>query len=146
MTQLIRGKTVVTEPETLNLVTLEEFLKTNDATKTQGVLVDSDEEIEALEGSLDDIPLVALNFPVFSDGRPYSSATILRRRYGYQGEIRAVGDVRLDQLEQMQRCGFNAYELDDVPDLERILESLSGFSHSYQKTVDRDPLYLERPA
>ena len=143
MTQLIRDGQAISGSDSTSLIPLEEYLAGTNA-EGCGVFIDSHEEVEVLEGKLHTIPVIALNFPVFSDGRAYSSAIILRRRYGYQGEVRATGDVRLDQLEQMQRCGFNAYELDDSINLERALGSLSGFSFSYQTTVDRHPLYRER--
>tara|TARA_Y100000814_G_C12303486_1_gene392569 strand:- start:239 stop:718 length:480 start_codon:yes stop_codon:yes gene_type:complete len=109
-----------------------------------GVWLDSDEEVELLEGKLN-CNVIALNFTAFNDGRAYSSAHILRRRYGYEGEIRAIGDVRRDELEQMIRCGFDAFELADSQDIEASLASLSGFSVSYQPTADRpEPLFRRR--
>ena len=109
-----------------------------------GVWLDSDEEVELLEDKID-CNVIALNFSAFNDGRAYSSANILRRRYGYEGEIRAIGDVRRDELEQMIRCGFDAFELADGQDIEASLASLTGFTVSYQPTADRpDPLFRNR--
>ncbi len=65
------------------------------------VQLEPDEEVEVLADHLKSISVIALHFPAFSDGRHYSSASILRHRFNYQGEIRAIGDVRVDQLEQM---------------------------------------------
>lgn len=97
-----------------------------------GVWLNSDEAIEDLEDHVNHLPLIALNFPVFSDGRPYSSARILRTRYQYQGELRATGDIRFDQLEQMYRCGFDAFELNNEKDLERAVSEFKYFSNYYQ--------------
>ncbi len=109
-----------------------------------GVWLNSDEEVELLEDNID-CNVIALNFTAFNDGRAYSSANILRRRYGYEGEIRAIGDVRRDELEQMIRCGFDAFELAEGQDIEASLASLTGFSVSYQPTADRpDPLFRNR--
>lgn len=107
-----------------------------------GVWLDAHEEAEALTGLVQSLPVIALNFPAFFDGRSLSNATILRRQLGYHGELRAVGDVRCDQLEQMQRCGINAFELAPGQDKARALKALAGFSYSYQGSVDRpQPLF-----
>jgi uncharacterized protein (DUF934 family) len=127
------------------LVSLEEFLAL-DEKSGQAVWLDIDEEVETIADFVADIPVIALNFPVFSDGRAYSSATILRRQLDYKGELRAIGDVRADQLEQMCRCGFDSFELADDQNVERALSNLAGFSHSYQATIDRAPLFSKRSA
>lgn len=110
-----------------------------------GVWLNSDEDPQLIVDDLANITLIALNFPVFSDGRPYSSANMLRRVYAYQGELRAVGDVRRDQMEQMHRCGFNAYQLGEGQNLEAALAGFKLFSHSYQSSIDRPlPLFRRR--
>ncbi|MEX0941940.1 MAG: DUF934 domain-containing protein [Pseudomonadales bacterium] len=110
-----------------------------------GVWVDADEEVEVLAGFVNSIPVIGLNFPNFYDGRSLSSATILRRTFGYEGELRAIGDVRRDQMEQMQRCGINAFELAQGQDPEKALASLEGFTYNYQVSVDRPaPLFRQR--
>lgn len=125
------------------ILPLAEFLADKDA---DAVALGQEDEVEALEGSLARIQVIALAFPVFTDGRAYSSASLLRRKYGYQGELRAVGDVRVDQLEQMLRCGFDAFELAEGQDMSLALAQVQGFSHSYQQTADREPLFRNRPA
>ncbi len=140
MGDLIRGDAIVTDDQTV--LSLEDFLAAND--KHVGVLIEPDDDLEAILGHLGEITLIALSFPAFSDGRGYSSAAMLRRHHDFQGEIRAVGDVRIDQLEQMVRCGINAYELADGQDSALAIEKLKGFSFSYQQTVDRAPLYRQR--
>jgi len=66
-----------------------------------------DNTVDAQTLALDSVPLIELHFPKFTDGRAYSQARILRRR-GYAGDLRATGDVLVDQLVQMQRCGFSS--------------------------------------
>ena len=107
-----------------------------------GVWLDSDEEVEALADDLAQLPVVALNFPKFVDGRGFSSARLLRDRYDYKGEIRAIGNVIQDQLFMLQRCGFSQFCLADNVDLEAAAKSLSDFSDSYQTAADQDqPLF-----
>jgi len=92
-----------------------------------------------------DLPLlevVALEFPKFADGRAHSQARLLRERYGYQGELRAVGDVLRDQLFFMARNGFDAFELRADRSLEDALKAFDEFSESYQPAADQpQPLY-----
>lgn len=110
-----------------------------------GVWLDSHEEVEELEPWLDQLPVIGLNFPQFHDGRPLSAATILRQRYGYQGEIRAIGDVRRDIANQMLRCGFDAFEPAEDQTPEDILAGLKGFTHAYQASADHpEPLFRQR--
>ncbi|MDB9706797.1 DUF934 domain-containing protein [Porticoccaceae bacterium] len=107
-----------------------------------GVWLDSDEEVEALADDLEQLPVVALNFPKFVDGRGFSSARLLRDRYDYKGEIRAIGNVIQDQLFMLQRCGFSQFCLADNVDLEAAAKSLNDFSDSYQTAADQDqPLF-----
>jgi uncharacterized protein (DUF934 family) len=72
-------------------------------------LVRADELAKPIKDDLDKFAVIAVDFPKFSDGRGYSIAFNLRKRLGYTGELRAIGDVLRDQLFQMQRCGFDAY-------------------------------------
>ncbi len=110
-----------------------------------GVWLEADEDIELIEEFAKQLPVIALNFPAFNDGRAYSSANILRRKLGYQGEVRAIGDVRRDQLEQMIRCGFDSFALADGQDVQAALSGIKSFSYSYQPSIDRpDPLFRQR--
>jgi uncharacterized protein (DUF934 family) len=113
--------------------------------KDLGVWLTSNDEVEAIADLVHQFPVIALHFPTFGDGRAYSSAVILRTRLQYQSEIRAVGDVRRDELEQMQRCGINAFQLAEGQDAEASLQALSAFSFSYQASIDRPtPLFRHR--
>jgi len=110
-----------------------------------GVWLDADEEAELIADDLDSFAVIALNFPVFSDGRNYSNARLLRDRYQYQGELRSIGDVLRDQLFFMRRCGFNAYALREDHDPHAALASLQDFSEVYQAATDQPlPLFRRR--
>ncbi len=87
-----------------------------------GVLVASGEDVSRLVPHLDRVEMIAVDFPVFSDGRGYSSARLLRQRMAFSGEIRAVGDVLLDQIPLMKRVGFTAFSITHEP-TRRALEA-----------------------
>lgn len=110
-----------------------------------GVWLDSFEEPEALVDGVDDInrfAVIAINFPKFIDGRGYSVGRLLRERYGYRNELRAIGDVLRDQLFFLKRCGFDAYKLRADRDMQDALASLRDFSDPYQAAVDEPrPLF-----
>ncbi|RLT98678.1 DUF934 domain-containing protein [Ketobacter sp.] len=111
-----------------------------------GIKVTGDVEPEALVEYLDKVDLIAIEFPVFRDGRGYSLARILRDRLGFQGELRACGDVLRDQMFYMQRCGFNSFEPRDDRSIEEALNGLSDFTVTYQAdAVEKRPIYLRRP-
>lgn len=76
-----------------------------------GVWLKPQDDPAQLLPDLPTLPVIALGFPVFTDGRAYSQARLLRQRYGFQGELRAIGDVLTDQLAAMARCGFDAFLL-----------------------------------
>lgn len=103
----------------------------------------ANENPSAIADDLARLPLIAVDFPKFTDGRGYSIARSLRDRHGYQGEIRAIGDVQRDQLHYMRRCGFDAFAVRADHDIERALAGLKSFSDSYQAAVD-EPLPLFR--
>lgn len=109
------------------------------------VWLNSDEDVAEIADHLPQLSLVALNFPVFSDGRSYSNARALRQRYDYQGEIRAIGDVARDQLFYMSRCGFDAFELRYDQDEELCLQAFNDFKTTYTSTVTEPlPLFKRR--
>jgi uncharacterized protein (DUF934 family) len=110
-----------------------------------GVWLDSHEEPAAIAGDLDRFALVAVNFPTFGDGRGYSIARLLRERYGYEGELRAIGEVVRDHLFFMAGCGFDAFLLRDDQDPEEALTAFGDFSDAYQTSADRPlPLFRRR--
>jgi len=113
-------------------VTVDSFIAQTNAT---AVRVEPGDDARALIPQLDQIALVEVNFPAFGDGRGYSSARILREA-GYTGELRAVGDVLLDQLAYMRRCGFDAFEPDAPIAEDAAHEALGRWPEVYQATTD----------
>ena len=110
-----------------------------------GVEVVPSEAVEALAYDLPRIAVVALKFPKFRDGRGYSAARILRERLGYSGEIRAVGDVLLEQAGFMVRCGIDAFEPADGTSAEDWTAATRRFRHVYQRAADdRVPAFEQR--
>lgn len=110
-----------------------------------GLWLDSDEPAEPLASICHDIPLIAINFPVFSDGRGYSYARTLRDHFTYRGEIRAIGDILPDQMYFYQRCGFNSFLLRSDVNPETAIKCLNDFSISYQAGSDqRTPIFHQR--
>lgn len=83
--------------------------------------------------SLEGVTRVEVHFPKFGDGRGYSLARLLRTRYGYRGELRAVGHITRDLLAFMESCGFDAYELREGENPHEALRSFEDFSHAYQR-------------
>jgi uncharacterized protein (DUF934 family) len=80
-----------------------------------GVALEPDEPVEELVSDLDRVSMVALSFPAFTDGRAYSAARLLRERHGFEGELRATGDILLDQIPFMLRCGFTSFAISHGP-------------------------------
>ena len=110
-----------------------------------GVRVESDEAVEALAYDLPQLSVVALAFPKFGDGRAYSYARLLRERFGFKGQVRAVGDVLREQAGYMVRCGFDAFEPADGSTPEDWERAAHRFRHAYQRSTDRrTPAFVER--
>ena len=117
----------------------------DDYSGEKGVWLDSHETPEAIAGDLESLAIIALNFPVFRDGRPYSNARELREHYRYRGEVRAIGDVLRDQLFYMARCGFDSFALRHDQDPETCLAAFRDFSTGYQASIDQPvPLFRRR--
>ena len=115
------------------------------SSKNIAVWLDSDDDAYDLVNDVGDLPLIAVNFPVFRDGRSFSNAAILRQRMSFKGELRAIGDVLRDQLFYMKKCGINSFELSDVIDAEEALAAFTDFADNYQSTVeDPAPLFRRR--
>lgn len=103
------------------------------------VCLNGADDIEALIPELSRFSMIALDFPAYTDGRCYSFARLLRDRYGFEGEIRAVGDVLRDQLLPMHRCGINAFVLRENDNIEAALAAFKEFSVTYQTAADGEP-------
>ncbi|MFC3854226.1 DUF934 domain-containing protein [Salinispirillum marinum] len=109
-----------------------------------GVWLASDELVETLNNSICQADVVAIEFPKFADGRGFSTAYLLRSRLGYQGQLRAIGDILLDQLFYLNRVGFNAFAIPDDKSLEKGLSLLNPIRVKYQASTDiPSPLYRQ---
>lgn len=118
------------------------LLKTN---SEHAVWIDGSVETEVLLEDLKHFALIGLDFPAFKDGRSYSHARLLRDRYAYKGDLRAIGDVLQDQLFYMQRCGFDSFEVREDKDAEEALKGLEDFTICYQAAADDAvPIYKLR--
>ncbi|MGZ3159304.1 MAG: DUF934 domain-containing protein [Burkholderiaceae bacterium] len=107
-----------------------------------GVWIDSHERPEGLKADVAKLPVIAINFPKFADGRGYSIAYNLRARLGFTGELRAIGDVLRDQLFYMQRVGFNSFATRPDRNIHDALKGLTDFSDPYQTSWDQKmPLF-----
>ena len=112
-----------------------------------GIRLHSDESPAQIADDLKHFELVALEFPAFRDGRAYSYARLLRERYGFGGEVRAVGDVLLEQLLFMHRCGFNAFEISSEHPVDDWVTATSEIGVWYQPTGDgRETIMVMRRA
>ena len=109
-----------------------------------GVWLKSSESPASIAADLDQIGLVALDFPVFSDGRSYSSARLLRERYGYKGEVRAIGDVLCEQLSFMLRSGFGSFEMQSPDALDELNTVVREVRVVYQPTADGQATAIDR--
>lgn len=107
-----------------------------------GVAWPNDRPVSDLAPHLDDIDLVALEFPTFRDGRAYSQARILRERHGFRGELRATGQVLRDQFLFLLRAGFDSFEVTKGDDAAAFADSVRRFDVFYQPTGDGRPTAL----
>jgi len=113
-----------------------------------GVQVEADQSVEDLAYDLPNVAVVSavfLTFPKFRDGRAFTSGRLLRERYAFTGEVRAVGDVLREQAGFMVRCGFNAFAPADGSTPEQWAAAANRFRHVYQRAADdREPAFAER--
>ena len=129
----------------LPLATWLQYAEQLQNSKTIGVWLDSDESPEPLETLCAAIPVIAINFPVFADGRGYSYARTLRDYYNYTGDLRAIGDVLHDQMYFYKRCGFSSYLIREDADAEKALAGLNDFSADYQAgSNESKPIFHKR--
>ena len=130
MPTLIRNRQIVNEPSPPDLVVFEPT-----------------EDLAAQAERIGRLGVIAVNFPKYGDGRGYSIARLLRERYGYKGELRAVGQVARDHLYYMEQCGFDAFLLREGEDVAEALAAFDDFSERYQSTVAQPvPLFRRREA
>ena len=120
-------------------------LNANTTTALEGVWLSPDDEVANLTPWFPDLPLIALDFPDFRDGRAYSQAYLLRTRLGWQGELRAIGDVLRDQLSHMRQCGFDSFAVREDKSAEDALKGLAGMSVLYGcSVIEPRPLFRRR--
>ena len=129
------------EPVDHPAVTVDAFL---DQSNASAVRIEPGDDTRELLPHLQRLALVEVNFPAFGDGRGYSSARMLREA-GYEGELRAVGDVLVDQLAYMRRCGFDAFEPDQQFDMDDVKAAFERWPEVYQNAADdRTPIWTKR--
>ena len=122
-------------------VTVDAFV---DQSNAQAVRIEPGDDTRELLPHLQRLALVEVNFPAFGDGCGYSSARMLREA-GYEGELRAVGDVLVDQLAYMRRCGFDAFEPDQQFDMDDVKAAFERWPEVYQNAADdRTPIWTKR--
>lgn len=136
-------------PEGPVILSLTRFQAEGDALisagRPVGVRILPDEAVEDLAYDLPRLAVVALVFPKYADGRAYSSAALLRQRFAYAGEVRAIGDVLREQAAFMVRCGMDAFVPADGSTAEDWAAAAGRYRHVYQRAVDaRAPVFEER--
>lgn len=110
-----------------------------------GVWMEGHDDLTLISNLIEKLPLIAIHFPKFTDGRGYSTAVLLRTRYGFKGELRATGEVLRDQLFYLRRVGFNAFAVRADKDIVDALKALTDFSDGYQASTDQPvPLFRRR--
>ncbi len=130
MATLIQGRRVVPNPP---------------SPEGEVIRLEPGDDPAAVAARLEGAARVEVNFPKFGDGRGYSIARLLRERYGYKGELRAVGQVARDLLYYMEQSGFDAFLLRDGEDPEEALGAFADFTEGYQASAARPvPLFRRR--
>ena len=133
-----RDDVPVDEPGT----TLDGFL---DQSNASAVRIEPGEDVRRLAPALDRLRLVEISFPSFRDGRGYSAARILREDLGYTGELRAAGDVLVDQLWYLRRVGFDSFAPEQALDEAAVARALNRYDAVYQAAADgRRPAWAAR--
>lgn len=99
---------------------------------SDGVCVGPAEDVSLLAPFVAQLRLICIDFPAFTDGRGYSHARLLRKRLSFDGELRAVGDIRVDQLLFLQRVGFDSFDCSALPDTKQLQKMMKRFAHNYQ--------------
>lgn len=136
-------------PETDVLVAVSVWQSHRDALLNHahavGVQLSENDFVEDIQADLEHFDMIAIEFPVFKDGRGYSKAHALRGRLGFTGELRAIGDVFKDTMFYQQRCGINAFVVKEGRDIEDALRGLKTFTTPYQGTAANPrPLFMSK--
>jgi uncharacterized protein (DUF934 family) len=117
-----------------------------DADSSQALHIDNDADPIALQADIAKAAVIDLHFPKFTDGRAYSQAALIRKRLGFSGELRATGDVLVDQLQLMQRSGFDTAVLREGQSMAAGARMLALFSNFYQGDVLQAKPHFSREA
>ena len=132
---VVRDPAVVVNENDAALLPLTMYLAQSPSA-AHGVHLSPTDDPAALVPYLDVVPLIAVDFAVFNDGRGYSTAAVLRSRYKYRGDLRAIGDVLIDQLFFMRRVGFTSFLLRADQDHVKAAAKMRTFSDAYQGAAD----------
>jgi uncharacterized protein (DUF934 family) len=132
---VIRDPAAAVNESEAALLPLTLYLTQSQST-AHGVLLSPTDDPAALVPYLNGVPLIAIDFPVFNDGRGYSTAAVLRSRYQYRGDLRAIGDVLIDQLFFLRRVGFTSFLLRADQDHLKAVAKMRTFSDAYQGAAD----------
>jgi len=158
MPQLIKGGAVIDDrwillrevaagsvmPQVPVIVPLAAWLGARDDLRARGdvgVWLSPADDPALLTRDVAALPVIAVDFPKFADGRGYSTGRLLRERFSYSGELRAIGDIARDQMYFLHQVGFDAYVLRDGKDAQGALASLRDFSDGYQQSNRRTPWF-----
>ncbi len=144
--QLLRAIPETGLPAGKVIVPATYWIEQRDVLRARGevaVWLAGDQSPALIADDLESLPLVAIDFPIFTDGRGFSSGRTLREHFGYKGEVRAIGEFIRDQLYYLSRCGFNAFAL-TTSDPVAALASLNDFNSGYQASVDQPHPKLRR--
>jgi uncharacterized protein (DUF934 family) len=129
-------------PDGAVLVSLKRFVAEREALFARnapvGVLLQPADRFEAIAADLERLPLIALAFPKFGDGRAFSLARLARERHGFGGELRAVGDILFDRIGYMLRCGFDSLDITNEPTLAQLRAGLVPRSHRHYQPTGRN--------
>ena len=132
---VVSDPTVVVSGSDAALLPLTTYLR-QPPSIAHGVCLLPTDDPATLIPHLERVPLIAIDFPVFNDGRGYSTAAVLRSRYKYRGDLRAIGDVLIDQLFFMRRVGFTSFLLRADQDHVKAAATMRTFSDAYQGAAD----------
>lgn len=116
------------------LVSLTRYLDlhANGSPLPGGVIVSPADDVHALSQHIQQLKLIAVDFPIYTDGRGYTHARLIRKRLGYNGELRALGDVRIDSVLFMMRSGIDSFHFTETPNTALIEELTMRYTKNYQ--------------
>jgi uncharacterized protein (DUF934 family) len=146
--EVLRPEAPITDTQQQQIVPFSQLVSALDngvASDIRAVWISPDDDFEPFVPHLLLLEIIAVDFPSFRDGRGYSVATLLRTRYAWAGQLRAIGDVLRDQLNYMRRCGFDAFAIRPDKDIHDAMKSFSHYSVRYQGAADNPlPLFRRR--